>query len=52
MGKRNETWLATAIITERIGTITQSIAMYLATIPTSGCSPGIYEHVNGSFCQL
>jgi uncharacterized membrane protein YjjB (DUF3815 family) len=52
MGKRNGTRLATAITTERIGTTAQSIARYLPTTPTSGRSPGIYEQVKGSFCQL
>jgi hypothetical protein len=51
-GKRNETSLATAIITATIGVTTHSSAMYLPTTPTSGRSPGTWEHVNGSFCQL
>jgi hypothetical protein len=52
MGNRNKNWAATAIITETIGTTTQRIARYRAITPTSGRSPGIWEQVNGSFCQL
>ncbi len=52
MGKKKETWLAIPIITERIGTTAHSMAMYFPTTPTKGRSPGMWEQVKGSFCQL